>query len=590
MRIPLKQYWTLLATYLRPLRGQVALLGLLILADIALQLVSPQITRRFIDGALGGAALQTLTLLGLLYLGIAIVQQAMALGNTYLSESIGWRTTNRLRDDLARHTVYLDMGFQNRHTPGEMIERIDGDVTTLATFFSQMLLTVVANVLLLTGVLWLLGREDWRIALVMGLFAVLALGVGLRLRNTAVALWKETRAARADYYGYVEERLGGTEEIRANGATAFVMRGFLARQRTFGLLRVRATILSYSLTNVSWLLFASGASLALIVAALLFQQGTVTIGTVFLITQYTAMLLRPIEQLIVQLEDLQQAGASIVRIQELLSERSALPLPASPDMPLAAVPTETASVAFDRVWFAYNAAAPEAEFALRDVDFALAPGRVLGLLGRTGSGKTTLSRLLFRLYDPQQGRVIVNGRDLRRLPLPAARRQVGLVTQDVQLFRASIRDNLTFFRNTVSDSELKQLLDDLGLGSWLAAQPDGLDTRLAAGGSNLSAGQAQLLALARVFLRDPAVVVLDEASSRLDPATELLLERAIDRLLAGRTAIIIAHRLNTVLRADDIMIMENGRVAEFGPRQKLAATPASRFAQLLQAGMDEVLV
>lgn len=416
MRIPLKQYWTLLATYLRPLRGQVALLGLLILADIVLQLVSPQITRRFIDGALGGAALQTLTLLGLLYLGIAIVQQAMALGNTYLSESIGWRTTNRLRDDLARHTVYLDMGFQNRHTPGEMIERIDGDVTTLATFFSQMLLTVVANVLLLTGVLWLLGREDWRIALVMGLFAVLALGVGLRLRNTAVALWKETRAARADYYGYVEERLGGTEEIRANGATAFVMRGFLARQRTFGLLRVRATILSYSLTNVSWLLFASGASLALIVAALLFQQGTVTIGTVFLITQYTAMLLRPIEQLIVQLEDLQQAGASIVRIQELLSERSALPLPASPDMPLAAVPTETASVAFDRVWFAYNAAAPEAEFALRDVDFALAPGRVLGLLGRTGSGKTTLSRLLFRLYDPQQGRVIVNGRDLRRPP------------------------------------------------------------------------------------------------------------------------------------------------------------------------------
>jgi ABC-type multidrug transport system fused ATPase/permease subunit len=226
---------------------------------------------------------------------------------------------------------------------------------------------------------------------------------------------------------------------------------------------------------------------------------------------------------------------------------------------------------------------------LRGVSFQVQPGKVLGLLGRTGSGKTTVTRLLFRLYDPTQGVIRLAGRDLRTVTPSELRRHVGMVTQEVQLFQATLRDNITLFNPNIPDEQILQVLADLGLWRWYEAQPRGLDTILQAGGARLSAGQAQLLALVRVFLKDPGLVILDEASSRLDPATEQLLERAIDRLLENRTAIIIAHRLGTVQRADHILILEEGCVAEYGARAHLASDQSSRFYRLLQTGMQAEL-
>jgi ABC-type multidrug transport system fused ATPase/permease subunit len=211
------------------------------------------------------------------------------------------------------------------------------------------------------------------------------------------------------------------------------------------------------------------------------------------------------------------------------------------------------------------------------------------LLGRTGSGKTTLARLIFRLYDVKSGSIKVNHFDVRDAHLDSLRRNIAIVTQDVQLFRASIRDNLTFFDRSIPDAQILATLEELELGDWYRALPKGLDTELDTGARSLSAGEAQLLAFTRVFLRNPGLVILDEASSRLDPATEQRLERAIDKLLQNRTAIIIAHRLGTVHRADDIMILEGGQVSEYGSRQRLAADPDSRFYRLLQTGMEEVL-
>lgn len=213
----------------------------------------------------------------------------------------------------------------------------------------------------------------------------------------------------------------------------------------------------------------------------------------------------------------------------------------------------------------------------------------MGLLGRTGSGKTTLARLIFRLYDPISGRITINETDLRELKLETVRRNVAIVTQDVQLFRASIRDNLTFFDRSLSDEQILATLEELELGDWYRSLPKGLDTELHTGARSLSAGEAQLLAFTRVFLRNPGLVILDEASSRLDPATEQQLERAIDKLLKNRTAIIIAHRLGTVHRADEIMILDSGVVSEYGVRKQLATDPGSRFYQLLQTGLEEVL-
>jgi ATP-binding cassette subfamily B protein len=312
----------------------------------------------------------------------------------------------------------------------------------------------------------------------------------------------------------------------------------------------------------------------------LYTVAAVSIGTVFLVIRYIGLLEGPVWVLTHEMRTFQTIGACVERLSELRAIQPVVKEGPGNGLPAGALP-----LTFDDVSFAYDPGEP----VLKNLTFRLEPGRVLGLLGRTGSGKSTLARLVFRLYDPSGGRVMLDGSDLRELRLEALRKRVALVTQDVQIFRASVRDNLTFFDRSVSDERILAVLGDLGLNEWLAGLPKGLESDLDSGGRSLSAGEAQLLALARVFLRDPGLVILDEASSRLDPATEQRLERAIDRLLQGRTAVIIAHRLGTIHRADEILILEEGGAGEHGPRQGLAADPSSRFYHLLQTGLEEIL-
>ena len=318
--------------------------------------------------------------------------------------------------------------------------------------------------------------------------------------------------------------------------------------------------------------------------SLFFGRGELTIGSVYLIFHYTEMTRHPMEQIRSQMEDFQKAGAGIARVEELFARTSALPpggTAALPDGPLA--------IDLDGVDFSYRDNGGDGDRVLHDVTFSIEAGHVVGVLGRSGSGKTTLARLLTRLYDPEAGTVRLGGVSAADADLHSLRRKVGMVTQDVQLFQASIIENLTFFDETLPRDRVEAELRALGMGDWLDSLPDGLDSMLEAGGAGLSAGQAQLLAFTRIFLEDPGLVILDEASSRLDPATEVLIERAVDRLLADRTGFIIAHRLATVNRADDILIMEDGRVVEFGRRIDLAADPTSRLSHLLETGMEEVL-
>ena len=271
---------------------------------------------------------------------------------------------------------------------------------------------------------------------------------------------------------------------------------------------------------------------------------------------------------------------SIRRVRELLQTE-----PKIQDGPGAVLAPGAWSVECQDISFSYQPEQP----ILKNLSFHLSPGKVLGLLGRTGSGKTTLSRLLFRLYDTSHGTIYLGDTDIKNLQLSDLRRHIGIVTQEVQLFQASVRDNLTLFDRTIEDEQVLAGLRALELSSWYDTLPDGLDTELPPGGGGLSAGEAQLLAFTRVFLRDPGLIILDEASSRLDPATERLLERAIDTLLQNRTAIIIAHRLSTVHRADEIMILEEGRIREYGEYENLAANPNSILFSLLRTGLEEVL-
>jgi ATP-binding cassette subfamily B protein len=578
MNITWAQYRAFLGKYLGPHRGRLALLTGVLLAGIALQLVMPQLQRQFIDSAQGSEPVSVLVRVAVAFLVMGALGQLCTAISGYVGADLGWRATNAVRADLALHCLRLDMPFHHAKTPGEMIERIDGDVNALANFFSQFLVTVAGNALLLLGSLLFLYREDWRVGAALTVVAGVAAGSLIYARNLAVPAQRAEREQIAGLMGFVEERLGGLDDIRANGLGAHALRGFAELSRGLYHTGLKAAMTRNFLWFLTLTFFLLGNITALILGALLFQQGIVSLGTVYLIFQYNAMLRTPLEQITRQLQDLQQAGASLLRVQELYALT-----PAIQDGPGVAPPPGPLEVVFDDVTFAYG----EAEPVLHGVTFTLQPGRTLGVLGRTGSGKSTLMRLLFRLYDVSAGQVCVGGADVRAWRLDALRHAVGLITQEVQLFHASVRDNLTFFDAAIPDARIHAVIDELGLREWLDKLPEGLDTQLQAGGTGLSAGESQLLAFTRVFLMDPRLVLLDEPSSRVDPATERLMDRAVARLLRDRTGIIIAHRLGTVSRVDEILVLDDGRLLEHGARVALAADPASHFAHLLQTGLQE---
>ena len=568
-------YRATLSTYLGPHRGRVVVLGLLLLGSIGLQLVIPLILADFIDLALNGGAVAGLTTAGIAYLVAGILNQFLDAGASYLGADIGWSATNRLREELTSHLFSLDMGFHNDTTPGEMIERVDGDVTAISEFISRFLVRLIAAGVLLTGVVIVCWFESPIMGLTITLYVIAVILFLIRLRKVAVAAAEEERETSARLYGFIEERLAGVDDIRSLGAGRFTMTRFIPVTRDFYTRTTNAwrkRILVWVSANTA---FWAGDALALLVGVWLTVSGEITVSTAFLLLQYVQLVRRPIEQMTQELQELQKAAGGIVRIDQLRHLGSSI-ADGSEVMPAGPLAIE-----FDQVSFAY-----EDRGVLEEISFTLAPGKSLGLLGRTGGGKTTITRLIARLYDPDRGVVRVGGHDLRTLRAESLRRSVGVVTQDVQLFEATVRDNLTFFAER-PDEDILEVLERVGLGPWIRQL--GLDTELGAGGQGLSAGEQQLLAFARVFLQDPGVVILDEPSSRLDPVTEMLLATATERLYAGRTVVIIAHRLETVRTADEIMVVDSGRIVEHGPRQTLATDPSTRYAALLAAGRGDIL-
>lgn len=581
MNIPITQSIGLLRDYLRPQIGRVFLLGLFLLSGVGLQLVSPQILRSFIDSVSVGGTLRALLLAAALFLVVVLIERVAAVATAYVGQQVAWTATNGLRRDLTYHVLNLDMGFHNAHTPGELLERIDGDVDGLANFFSEFLLQILTGLLLAVGVLILLYQEDWRLGATLSVFVLAYVIVHYRGQKLAAPYWEKEREYTADMVGFAEERIAGVRDIQTNGAVPYTNYRFIQLLRN----RARQALLADVVTDVGWtiskIFYDVGTTAGMALGAYLFLRGQITLGTVYLIISYLALLNGPLNRIAHQLEDLQRVRVAINRISQLVSTQSKIadgPLPRpSWSGPL--------TLDFENVSFAYSDDTP----VLRDISFQLAAGETLGLLGRTGSGKTTISRLLFRLYDPTSGVIRLgtldqSNADLRDLRLADLRDHIGIVTQDVQLFQATVRENLTLFATNIADGQIISGLAQLGLDGWLNELPDGLDTQLEAEGRGLSAGEAQLLALARVFLKDPGLVILDEASSRLDRATEKRLEFALDKLLQGRTSIIIAHRLSTVRRADHILVLEDGTVEEIGKYDELANDPHSAFARLLKSG------
>lgn len=582
-RVKFGQYQALLYKYFWPQRIQVALLFVLILLDNAFLLYGPNLLGQFVDAAIGGAEASVLQQIGVLYLVTALLRQAARLTTTYVGEMTGWRAANSLRYDLAKHTLGLDMSYHKQQTPGVMIERIDGDVSSLNRFFSQIVLQIGGSVLLLVSTVGLLMWLDWRLGLLLFGFTIVSAWVMYSLREIAVPFWEGGREASAQLFGFLEERLAGIEDIRGLGASQNVLRRLDALMERKNHFDIRGRVYGSSTWIIPIGLAGLMSMVILGVGSWLYLRGEIGIGLILMTILYGEMIVWPIRNIASEIDQLQQAAAGIVRVAELQDIKSKL-TDGNTD-----VPNDVPSLSFEDVTFAYTDGEIDAAPVLKNVSFQVPAGQTVGLLGRTGSGKSTLIRLLFRLYDVTSGRITINGTALPEFRLESLRQHVGLVTQDVQLFYATIRDNLTFFNADISDAQLHAALRMLGLERWLQRQPEGLDTLLTST-NMLSAGEAQLIALARVYLKQPQVIILDEATARIDAETERMVERALDTVLAGKTTIIIAHRLQTVRRCDYIAILSQGTLSEFGKESDLRDTPSSRYATLLRHGSTEELV
>src|SRR6266852_2823452 len=409
MSLPVKRYLALLVTDLKPQWGRTLLMGVLLLVNVGLQLLGPQMVRFFIDTIMARGPSTTLALYALLLVVITLVDEGVSVATTYLSESVAWTATNQMRTDLLAHCLSLDMGFHKARTAGEMIERIDGDVDALSNFFSQFVIFLLTNIVLMVGVLIAVYFADWRAGLVLTVFSLTTLLILLRLRRYANPLWVGYRQMMATFFGFLGEHLAATEDMRANGATGYIMQRFYQLLRPLLRSNRRARMATSYSSATTLTIFVLGSTLMLGLGAYLWSIKAITIGTVYLFWSYTDLLSQPIQQIRNQLQDLQQAEACIQRIEQLFSTQSAI----EESAPSIEPPSGPLAAAFHNVTFGYNAGEP----VLHAISFDIAPGKVLGVLGRTGSGKTTLARLLFRLYDAQEGEIYLGGSQVKAVAL-----------------------------------------------------------------------------------------------------------------------------------------------------------------------------
>jgi ATP-binding cassette subfamily B protein len=566
--------WRALGELLRRDRGRWIALGVLVAASAALALAGPIVVRAIVDRASEGTTGSEVARLAVLFLAIAVATQASAVAVAWFATVAAWRTTNGLRMRMTSHVLGLDHEFHRKHTPGELIQRVDGDVTSVSDFLGQVVPKAAGALCLVTGMVLVLAVLDIRLAIGMAAYVGLALAVVVRSRHRAVGESSDEMGSYARLYGGIEERITAGEDLRSNGAGGHAMWRFVEDStdalRT-ALRRENAFLRMWWAVQTS---VAAGSVLTLVVSAALVANGVISIGTAFLLFQYVLLISRPLEEVVHQLETVQKANGAMVRVIDLLRVR-----PGIVDDGTTSPPPGPLSVDLDHVTFDYGDDQP----VLHDVDLVIAGGRSVGIVGRTGSGKTTCSRLVLRLVEATEGTVRLAGIPIADIPVAELRRRVALIPQEVELFAGSVRDNVTLFDPVPTDDAVIDALRAVGLDSVADA---GIHRPLGASGSGLSAGEAQLLALARVWLRQPDLVVLDEATARVDPSTEARIEAAVDRLMRGRTTLIIAHRLSTLRRVDEIVVFEHGEMVEHGDRVELTADDDSRYARLLALALE----
>jgi ATP-binding cassette subfamily B protein len=508
---------------------------------------------------------------------------------TYNVQAVGQRLTARIRDDLFRHAMALSLRFHDRTPVGKLLTRLTSDVDALAEVFGSGAVGVLADLVTLVVIAATMIAIEWRLGVLL---------LAVQLPVVLGIFWLQRRYRRANYRvreelsqlnADLQENLQGLEVVQmfrreAVNSERFAVTTSAYRRAVTGTILYDSAISAF----IEWVAL-SAVAVVLALGGWMVTSGVMGLGTLTTFILYSQRLFDPLRQLAERFTQIQGGLTAVERIGELLEEPieiadrpgGALATAAPAPAPVAAARV-AGEVVFERVSFAYRPDDP----ILTDLSFRIAAGEHVALVGPTGSGKTTVIRLLCRLYEPQQGRILLDGVDIRELPIAALRERLGVVLQDTFLFSGNVADNLRLDA-PISDPQLQRTCRELGLDPLLRRLPEGLNTELRERGGNLSSGERQLLAVARVAIRNPSVLVMDEATAFMDPATEATLQRDLERLLDRRTAIVIAHRLATVEAADRILVLQRGRLVEQGNHRELRASGGlyARLAELQDKGL-----
>ena len=530
----------------------------------------------WLSGLAQSSAIQLIVGLMLLSVLTRLALQGIQLFNI---QALGQRLTARIREDLFKHSLALSLRFHDGMPVGKLLTRLTSDVDALAEVFGSGAVGILGDLVSLLVIATTMLLIEWRLGLLL-LFT--------QVPVTLVVLWLQRRYRRANYRVREElsqlnadfqENLQGLEVVQMYrreqvNSARFSRTGMAYRRAVNGTIFFDSSISAF----LEWVALGAVA-LVLAIGGWLVTSGSMGLGTLTSFILYSQRLFDPLRQLAERFTQIQGGLTAVERIGELM-ERPLDIVEAEAAEPLA--PGGRGEVIFDNVSFAYRPDEP----ILRNVSFRIAPGEHVALVGPTGSGKSTVIRLLCRLYEPQQGRILLDGRDINTIPLADLRRQLGVVLQDTFLFSGNVADNLRL-NEDVSDRKLRRICSDLGLDDLLDRLPKGLDTELRERGGNLSSGERQLLAVARVAIRNPTVLVMDEATAFMDPSTEATLQSDLDRLLRRRTAVVIAHRLATVEASDRILVLKRGELIEQGSHQQLRANGGlyAQLAELQERGL-----
>jgi ABC-type multidrug transport system fused ATPase/permease subunit len=547
-----------------PYRGRTVLALATLLAYTLVALAPPYLAKLAIDEGIEERDLSNLTWIIVVFLASALVALALSSANTYLTGWVGERVLADLRNKLFAHLERLSLGFYERNRAGVIISRITNDVEALDQLVTDGVTSLIQNTLLLGGTAVVLFFLDWRLAL-----ATLLVLIPMAI----LTAWFRSRSNRA--YRRVRERLGlVTATLAEDIAGMRVVQSFTrepVQQRAFHGVNDRYRSANYETTVLNAIYFPAVDLLSSAATAIVFgyggwlvYHGDMTAGTLFAFALYLSNFFDPVQQLSQLYNTFLSAIAALDKIIGVLDEK-----PQVVDPPAAAeLPRIEGHVHFEHVRFGYGPEFPE---VLHGLDLDVPAGTTVALVGHTGAGKSTIAKLLARFYDPTEGRITIDGHDLRHVTQQSLRRQLGIVPQEGFLFGGTVAENIAFGRPEARPEEIAAAAEAVGANRFVLELEDGYETHLGERGTRLSLGQRQLVAFARALLADPRILILDEATSSVDIGTERQIEKALRTLLAGRTAFVIAHRLSTIRDADLIVVLEHGRVVEQGTHEELIA-------------------